>query len=299
MNKKRINFILIILIYFFIYLIFKKNSALSNITFLSLKIFITKVFPFLFIMMTLNNFLIKCNLPYYFNKIFIILTFYILILINNYTNYYYLQSNSEIFKSIFYGPINITENLLATFFWSFNQFYLIYLLGDFLYYQLKKINIYTIFRFNNKNKWYISIHLTLLFSCILYYILIVTICIIYMFFFHKKVHISESLEILKVSFLMFLSSYFIITLYLNLILILKKHNISYIIIICILYSSILLGNLLSIDQFLPLNRCILAKHYSLNLKYSVSYTYLTVLIIVNYLISKKNILLNDFINYLT
>lgn len=120
-----------------------------------------------------------------------------------------------------------------------------------------------------------------------------------MFFFHKKVHISESLEILKMSFLMFLSSYFIITLYLNLILILKKHNISYIIIICILYSSILLGNLLSIDQFLPLNRCILAKHYSLNLKYSVSYTYLTVLIIVNYLISKKNILLNDFINYLT
>lgn len=70
MNKKRLNFILIILIYFFIYLIFKKNSALSNITFLSLKIFITKVFPFLFIMMTLNNFLIKCNLPYYFNKIF-------------------------------------------------------------------------------------------------------------------------------------------------------------------------------------------------------------------------------------
>ena len=232
--------------------------------------------------MEMNLHFIKNNIKsiFSYNKIFIILTFYILILINNYTNYYYLQSNSEIFKSIFYGPINITENLLATFFWSFNQFYLIYLLGDFLYYQLKKINIYTIFRFNNKNKWYISIHLTLLFSCILYYILIVTICIIYMFFFHKKVHISESLD-------------------LNLILILKKHNISYIIIICILYSSILLGNLLSIDQFLPLNRCILAKHYSLNLKYSVSYTYLTVLIIVNYLISKKNILLNDFINYLT
>ena len=196
--------------------------------------------------MEMNLHFIKNNIKsiFSYNKIFIILTFYILILINNYTNYYYLQSN-------------------------------------------------------NKNKWYISIHLTLLFSCILYYILIVTICIIYMFFFHKKVHISESLEILKMSFLMFLSSYFIITLYLNLILILKKHNISYIIIICILYSSILLGNLLSIDQFLPLNRCILAKHYSLNLKYSVSYTYLTVLIIVNYLISKKNILLNDFINYLT
>lgn len=90
--------------------------------------------------MEMNLHFIKNNIKsiFSYNKIFIILTFYILILINNYTNYYYLQSNSEIFKSIFYGPINITENLLATFFWSFNQFYLIYLLGDFLYYQLKK-----------------------------------------------------------------------------------------------------------------------------------------------------------------
>lgn len=70
MNKKRINIIFIILIYLFIYLIFKENTSLSNITFLSFKMYILKVFPFLFIMMILNNLLLKCNFPYYFNKIF-------------------------------------------------------------------------------------------------------------------------------------------------------------------------------------------------------------------------------------
>lgn len=70
MNKKRINIILIILIYLFIYLIFRENTSLSNITFLSIKMYILKVFPFLFIMMILNNLLLKCNFPYYFNKIF-------------------------------------------------------------------------------------------------------------------------------------------------------------------------------------------------------------------------------------
>ena len=70
MNKKRINIIFIILIYLFIYLIFKENTSLSNITFLSFKMYILKVFPFLFIMMILNNLLLKCNFPYYFNNIF-------------------------------------------------------------------------------------------------------------------------------------------------------------------------------------------------------------------------------------
>lgn len=70
MNKKKINIFIIILIYLFIYIIFRNSNNLSNITFLSLKMYILKVFPFLFIMMILNNLLIKCNLPYYFNKIF-------------------------------------------------------------------------------------------------------------------------------------------------------------------------------------------------------------------------------------
>ncbi len=79
MNKKRINIIIIILIYLLIYLIFKNSNVLSNITFLSLKMFILKVFPFLFIMMVLNKLLIKCNFPYYFNKIFKNNFFYIFI----------------------------------------------------------------------------------------------------------------------------------------------------------------------------------------------------------------------------
>ncbi len=70
MNKKKLNILIIIIIYIFFYIIFKNSNILSNITILSLKMFVVNVFPFLFIMMILNNLLIKCNFPYYFNKIF-------------------------------------------------------------------------------------------------------------------------------------------------------------------------------------------------------------------------------------
>ena len=70
MNKKNINILLITIIFFIIFLIFKNNYLFLNSINESLILFITKVFPFLFIMMILNNLLIKCNLPYYLNKVF-------------------------------------------------------------------------------------------------------------------------------------------------------------------------------------------------------------------------------------
>ena len=70
MNKKNINILLITIIFFIIFLIFKNNYLFLKSINDSLFLFITKVFPFLFIMMILNNLLIKCNLPYYLNKIF-------------------------------------------------------------------------------------------------------------------------------------------------------------------------------------------------------------------------------------
>lgn len=70
MNTKNINILLITIIFFIIFLIFKNNYLFVNSINESLILFITKVFPFLFIMMILNNLLIKCNLPYYLNKVF-------------------------------------------------------------------------------------------------------------------------------------------------------------------------------------------------------------------------------------
>ncbi|MGN1379840.1 MAG: hypothetical protein ACI4XR_05595 [Bacilli bacterium] len=70
MNKKIINILLITIIFLLIILIFKNNILFLTSINDSLILFITKVFPFLFIMMILNNLLIKCNLPYYLNIVF-------------------------------------------------------------------------------------------------------------------------------------------------------------------------------------------------------------------------------------
>ena len=81
MNKKNINILLITIIFFIIFLIFKNNYLFLKSINESLILFITKVFPFLFIMMILNNLLIKCNLPYYLNKIFKRPEIYIIIIL--------------------------------------------------------------------------------------------------------------------------------------------------------------------------------------------------------------------------
>lgn len=64
-NKLLIFFILVLIVIFF-----DNYQFLSSLTFDISKIFLLRVFPFLFIMMVLNNLLISLNFPYYLNKIF-------------------------------------------------------------------------------------------------------------------------------------------------------------------------------------------------------------------------------------
>lgn len=70
MNKIYINYSLILLLFAFVFIIFKSSGLLSNSIIDSSLLFITKVFPFLFIMMIINELLVSFNLPYYINRIF-------------------------------------------------------------------------------------------------------------------------------------------------------------------------------------------------------------------------------------
>lgn len=70
MNKKNINILFNLIIFYLIFKVFFNNTLFYNSIILSLKMFIYKVFPFLFIMMILNKMLISFNFPYYLNKIF-------------------------------------------------------------------------------------------------------------------------------------------------------------------------------------------------------------------------------------
>ena len=80
MNKKIKNSTIIIIILLLIVIIFKNNMFYVNSFYSAIKLFVYKVFPFLFIMMILNGILIKCNLPYYLNRLKINKAFYIFIM---------------------------------------------------------------------------------------------------------------------------------------------------------------------------------------------------------------------------
>ncbi len=80
MNKKIKNSFFILIILLLIFIIFKNNTIYVNSFYSALKLFIYKVFPFLFIMMILNGLLLKCNLPYYLSRLKINKVFYIFIM---------------------------------------------------------------------------------------------------------------------------------------------------------------------------------------------------------------------------
>lgn len=69
MNKKNVNWLLILVTFFIIILCFKNNEILAISMQESSQIFLVKVFPFLFIMMILNGILSMSNFPYYVSKI--------------------------------------------------------------------------------------------------------------------------------------------------------------------------------------------------------------------------------------
>lgn len=80
MNKKIKNSVIIIIILLLIFTIFKNNALYVNSFYSAIKLFVYKVFPFLFIMMILNGILVKCNLPYYLSRLKINKAFYIFIM---------------------------------------------------------------------------------------------------------------------------------------------------------------------------------------------------------------------------
>ncbi|MBE6155701.1 MAG: hypothetical protein E7164_02985 [Firmicutes bacterium] len=70
MNKKYVNFILLSGVLMIIIFAFEKSQIIALSVTNSFNIFITRIFPFLFIMMVCNNLLTSLNFPYYLSKLF-------------------------------------------------------------------------------------------------------------------------------------------------------------------------------------------------------------------------------------
>ena len=164
MNKKNINLTITLLILFLIPTIFIHSNNISPSTIQISIIFIEKIFPFLFIMMVINNILIKLNLPYYINKI-----------INSNHLYIFLLSiltgaptNAIIIKGLLDNKqININNASLALCYSTINNPLFLYSISKELFNSVKiMIVIYIvnsivfayIFIKNNKNKLIIKYH---------------------------------------------------------------------------------------------------------------------------------------------
>ncbi|KAJ50085.1 hypothetical protein BD780_004192 [Clostridium tetanomorphum] len=197
----------------------------------------------------------------------------------------------------FYGPNNLFDNILELMIWSLYQFYLIYIIGDYFYKELKVRNSYIISRIGSKMEWHLYIQITIIVACIFYFttgsIVVGCIC-----FVTRHTPIFSIYEVLKIILILSLSSYFISNIYISIVLISKNHNFSFLIIIILLYLSIELGNIYRIDAFIPFNQGILSKHSFSNFNLSWSFVYLLVIDIINILLNGRLISKFDLMNIL-
>lgn len=225
--------------------------------------------------------------------VFIIVIFIIAMKKNSFDN---LINLSNYIRSIFYGPNDISTNIIELLIWSIYQFYLIYIIGDYLGKEFGIRNIYTISRIGSKIKWYVYNQLTLVFVCLVCYLTAVMLITIYAFIRSRYINILDIKEILNIWLILSISSYFILTVYLIIFIITKNNNLSFILIIISLYLSIEFGSIFKIDAFIPLNQGILSKHFILHFSFLWSYIYLSITTVINLFIIKYIIFKNDLLS---
>lgn len=214
-------------------------------------------------------------------------------------NNLYCEPNSfQCINIIFYGPINLTNNVAELFIWSMYQFYLLYIVGNYIFKEFRIRNIYIIGRIGNKIKWNNYMQLTIFFTCIIYYLFGIILDIIGLLILNKSISLADVINILNIYLILVISSYFISTIYYIILLVYKNHSLSFLIMVIITYLSIMFGDALNIDKFLPINHGILSKHYFMNFGFKLSYIYLCILIIVNLFSINKFILKNDIVDYM-
>lgn len=211
----------------------------------------------------------------------------------------YNESNSlQCINILFYGPINLSDNTGEVFIWSIYQFYLLYIVGNYIFKEFSMRNTYTIGRIGSKTKWNNYMQISIFLTCIIYYLLGFVLEMIGMIIFNKSISLGDIINILNIFSILTISSYFISTTYYIILLIHKNHSLSFIMIVIYTYLSILFGDTLKIDKFLPVNHGILSKHYFMSFNFNLSYFYLGILIMINLLIINKFISKKDIVYYM-
>lgn len=244
--------------------------------------------------------IINCNLKAILSctKCIVISCIFILVFILKISDLYHESNSLQCINILFYGPINLSNNITELFIWSMYQFYLLYIVGDYILKEFKIRNIYTIGRIGSKIKWNNYMQINIFLTCIIYYLFGMVLEIIGILILNKSISLGNIVNISNIFFILVISSYFISTIYYIVLLINKNHSLSFVIMVISMYLSIMFGYELNIDRFLPLNQGILSKHYFMSFGFEISYVYLGILIIMNLLIIRKIILKKDIVYYM-
>ncbi|MBD7912090.1 hypothetical protein [Clostridium cibarium] len=238
------------------------------------------------------------NAIFSFRKYIWIFSIFIFILIFKIDNLYNESNSLQCIKIMFYGPINLSDNTGEVFIWSIYQFYLLYIVGDYIFKEFSMRNTYTIGRIGSKTKWNSYMQISIFLTCIIYYFFGFVIEMMGMIILNKSISSVDILNILNIFLILTISSYFIATTYYIILLIHKNHSLAFIMIVIYAYLSIMFGAALNIDIFLPINHGILSKHYFVSFGFGISYLYLGILIIINLIIINKIMSKKDIVYYM-
>lgn len=231
-----------------------------------------------------------------FKRILLISIIYIVVFYAKINILSQLGSLYEYVAIIFQGPKSLSENIMELFIWSLYQFYLIYIIGDYFYRELKIRNVYVFSRIGNKTEWFLHTQFTSIIVCITYYLIGIILIALCGFTLNRQIIMNNKFcDIVNIFFILSLSSYFITTVYIALVVIIKKHNVSFLILILVLYLSIEVGYIFKIDAYIPFTQGILIKHLMPNIGFFGSCLNLSFFIIINYYFIKRYIVKNDFL----
>lgn len=205
-------------------------------------------------------------------------------------------SFNEYINVIFYGPISLFSNMLDTLIWSTYEFYLIYIIGNYLYRELKGRSIYTISRIGSRLKWYTYIQVTVMSVCFIYYSIAIFIVGICVYVLNGQVVIVNMFGILNILLILTLSGYLIMNMYIVAVMVLRNHNLTFLLIVVLLYLLIEVGYTWQVDMYIPFNHGILGKRIIGNINFIYSYVYLIIMSFISIWVVRAIIVKNDLLD---
>ncbi|MDD6769958.1 MAG: hypothetical protein SPJ62_06950 [Inconstantimicrobium porci] len=196
-------------------------------------------------------------------------------------------------KNTFYGPLNLGDNIIETFTWVLYQFFIIFVIGNFIFKELMVRAYYTIPRLGNKSRWHIDLQFACIISCVIYFALGFFIVFIINWLSNSASNFNGLYDVIKILSLLSLASYYFVTVYIINVLVTKNHVQSFIILLITSLVSIELGYVFKIDKYIPFNQGIISKHITGGFSLAWSMIFLIILIIINVVISDIIIVKKD------